>query len=432
MSLKFRYILFIGLLHTILVVLAYYILIDRKILFLGAEVVIIISLYLSYELYKAFIRPISLMQAGTDAIADADFNIKYVKTGSKEIDKLIATYNNMIDHLREERIMMSEQSYFVQNLIEVTPIGIIIMDYDGKLSTINPSARKTLNITGEWQGQSLSSYPSELVFSINKMQIGEQGVIAINGMDKYKCQINEVIHQGFKRKFILIQNLSSELLHSEKEAYGRIIRMMAHEVNNSIGAINSIIDTVVEFGFEDPTDPAWKASLNIAKERNQGLNQFMANYASILRLPAPQIQKINLVQLLKKSGQLYLPKAKEQDISISFELPTHPVTISGDHLLLEQAISNILKNALESIGSDGDIRIICTEFPTQFIITDNGQGIPPEIASQLFTPFFSTKPTGQGVGLMLIREILQSHKAEFSLTTNKESGWTAFSVTFKP
>lgn len=430
MSLKFRYILFVGLLHAILVVLAYYILIKQKILFLGAEVLILGSLYLSYELYKAFIKPISLMQAGTDAIADGDFSIKYVKTGSKEIDKLITTYNSMIEQLREERILMTEQSYFVQNLIEVTPIGIIIMDYDGHLSNINPSARKTLSISDKWQGKSLSDYPSELIKSIIAMKTGQQGIIAINGKDKYKCQVNEVIHQGFKRQFILIQDLSYELLESEKEAYGRIIRMMAHEVNNSIGAINSILDTVVEFGFDDPKDTEWKDILNIAIDRNKGLNKFMANYASILRLPPPQMQKMDLVELLKKCGQLYFPRAKEQDISITFEMPVHSVTISADKLLLEQAISNILKNAIESIVSDGDIRIICTEYPTTFTIADNGGGVPVETESQLFTPFFSTKPTGQGVGLMLIRDILQSHKTTFSLKTNRESGWTEFRVAF--
>lgn len=430
MSLKYKYIFFIGLLHAILVVLAYFLLVDNKLWFLASEVLILGSLYLSYELYKGFIRPISLMQSGTDAIADGDFNIKYVKTGSKEIDQLIETYNTMINQLREERRQMTEQSYFVQNLIEVTPIGIIIMDYDGKLSNVNPSAQKTLRIRDKWQGKSLAEYPSDLVYAILKMEVGQSKMIVINGVDQYKCQINEVIHQGFKRQFILIHDLSVELIQSEKEAYGRIIRMMAHEVNNGIGAINSIIDTVVEFGFDDPTDPSWKESLVIAMERNQGLNQFMANYASILRLPEPQLQKVDLTEILKKCGQLYHPKAKELDISITFESPKHPVYVKADKLLMEQAISNMVKNAIEAISTDGDIRIVCNESPAEFIIYDNGTGVSKQVEQKLFTPFFSTKPQGQGIGLMIIRDILQSHKTDFSLKTDHESGWTAFSVKF--
>ena len=117
------------------------------------------------------------------------------------------------------------------------------------------------------------------------------------------------------------------MLASEKEAYGRIIRMMAHEVNNSMGAINSILDSVIEFGFkENLEDNELKQSLIIAKERNIGLSSFMANYASILRLPAPNIQKLDLARLLRKTGQLFQPIAVEKDISIEFDLPKHEVT----------------------------------------------------------------------------------------------------------
>ena len=430
MSLKYKYILFIAIIHIVLILVVYQLLLDNKWLFLGCEILVAFSLILSYQLYKEFIKPIQLMQSGADAIADADFSVKYIKTGSAEINTLIETYNQMIDQLREERTLMTGQSYFLQNLIEVTPLGIIIMDYDGKLSNVNPAAAKILDIKDSWIEKSLDFYSSELIPRIQKIPNDSPTLIEVNGIDKYKVQINEVVHQGFKRKFILIDDLSTEMLKTQKEAFGKIIRMMAHEVNNSMGAVNSIIDTVVEYGFDDNDDPALKESLEIAKERNVGLGKFMANYASILRLPEPQMQKMDLAAMLKKSGQLYIPKAKELDISIEFDLPKQPVTIIGDKLLLEQAISNIIKNAIEAIHQDGDIKISCTEYPTSFTIGDNGEGIPDKIAHKLFTPFFSTKPTGQGVGLMLIRDILTSHKTDFTLKTNTETKWTEFVVRF--
>ncbi len=429
MSLKYKYLFFIGIIHLVLVVLIYQLLKDQKLIFIATEVLVMFSLFLSYLLYKAFIRPIQLMQAGSDAIADADFSVKYVKTGSKEIDKLVDIFNTMIDKLRLERTSMAEQSYFIQNLIEVTPLGIIIMDFDGNISSINPTAKSLLNIDNKSIGKNLSDYPSELVDEILKIETSSSTVITLNGIDKYKCQVNEVIHQGFQRKFILIDDLSREFLESEKEAYGRIIRMMAHEVNNSMGAINSILDSVIEFGFEDDKNLDLKESLSIAKKRNVGLGIFMANYASILRLPPPQKKKMDLVQLLKKCGQLYIPIAKENNIKITFVLPSQSITVFGDHLLLEQAISNILKNSIESIEQDGEVKLTCGQGPTHFTISDNGAGIPPEIEQQLFTPFFSTKPTGQGVGLMLIRDILDSHNTTFTLKSD-EVGWTHFKVDF--
>ncbi len=430
MSLRFKYILFIAIIHTVLILVIYQLLEDNKWLFLGTELLVVFSLFLSYELYKGFIKPIQLMQSGVDAIADADFSIKYTKTGSFEINNLIETYNQMIDRLREERTLMTGQSYFLQNLIEVTPLGIIIMDYDGKLSNVNPSAAEILDITDNWTDKRLDQYTSELIPRIQKIANNDPTLIEVNGIDKYKVQINEVVHKGFKRKFILIDDLSTEMLKTQKDAFGKIIRMMAHEVNNSMGAVNSILDTVVEYGFKEGDDPLLKESLEIARDRNLGLGKFMANYASILRLPEPQMQKMDLTLLLKKSGQLFIPKAKELDISIEFDLPKHPVTITGDKLLLEQALSNIIKNAIEAIHEDGDIKISCTEYPTTVIISDNGEGIPNKIAHKIFTPFFSTKPTGQGVGLMLIRDILTSHNTDFSLQTNPKTTWTEFKVRF--
>lgn len=430
MSLKFKYILFITLIHVVLILVIYQWLEENKWLFLGAEILVVCSLFLSYQLYKGFIKPIQLMQSGVDAIADADFSIKYTKTGSSEINNLIETYNQMIDQLREERTLMSGQSYFVQNLIEVTPLGVIIMDYDGKLSNVNPAAAKILDIKDRWNEKSLEEYPNELIPKILKIENNKPSLIEVNGIDKYKVQINEVVHQGFKRKFILIDDLSTEMLNTQKEAFGKIIRMMAHEVNNSMGAVNSILDTVIEYGFENSSDDTLKESLIIAKERNVGLGKFMANYASILRLPKPQIQKMDLASVLKKSGQLFIPRAKALDISIEFDIPNHSVTINGDKLLLEQAISNMIKNAIESIDNNGDIKISCTEYPTTFTIADNGKGIPEKIVHKIFTPFFSTKPTGQGVGLMLIRDILTSHKTEFSLKTDPLTKWTEFKVKF--
>lgn len=432
MSLKFKYIFFIIILHIVLITLTYFLLKDNLWYFIASEILVFLSLFFSYLLYKSFIRPIDLMHSGMDAIADKDFSVKYLTTGSTEVDHLVDVYNGMIDTLREERTMISEQSHFIQKIIEVTPIGIIIMDYDGKISTVNPAARKQLGISyaAKVEGKLIADYQSEIIDALIKSDVGIPEVITIKGMDKYKVQINEVIHQGFKRKFILIDDLSSELLKTEKDAFGTIIRMMAHEVNNSMGAINSILDTVVEFGFEGQGDQELKESLLVARKRNVGLSQFMDNFASLLRLPPPTKKKIDLARLLKKTGQLFVHNALEKNITITFEIPNLVVTVIADAILLEQAISNMIKNAIEAIGEDGEVKIFCADNSPRFTISDNGSGISDKVAQKLFTPFFSTKTTGQGVGLMLIRDVLQSHNVTFNLSTDQITGWTHFEVRF--
>lgn len=369
------------------------------------------------------------MHTATDAILDADFSVKYLKSGSSDVDKLVEVFNQMIDILRSERIKMSEQSYFIQKLIEVTPVGIIILDFDDNISSYNPFCKDIFNFENDVIGKPFFQIEFPLVKEISKIAPGHAQIISANGIEKYKCQINEVIHQGFKRKFILIDNLSKEILETEKNAFGKIIRMMAHEVNNSIGAINSIIDSVSEFGFESEDDPL-KSSLMLAKDRNIALNKFMANYASILRLPDPTLVKMDLVPIVKKIGRLYVPIAEEKNIDIAFDLPFGPISIKGDEVLLEQALTNMIKNSIEAIGENGKIILTCSESPTILQIKDNGSGISDKHIKKLFTPFFSSKPTGQGVGLMLIKDILLQHHTEFSLTTDWQIGWTTFEVRF--
>ena len=217
------------------------------------------------------------------------------------------------------------------------------------------------------------------------------------------------------------------MLENEKRAYGKVIRMMAHEVNNSIGAVNSIIDTSIDYQ-SDLTDEFAEditQSLTIAKERNQRLNLFMRNFADIIRLPFPKKEPIVLQSFLQDISILMEASAKAQNIQINLTLlPAHHRIIYIDRQQMEQVFVNIIKNAIEAIEEKGMINISTT--PKSVLVQDNGKGIPPEQADQLFTPFYSDKMNGQGIGLTLSKEILLNHDFAFSLQT--VDGWTTFEI----
>lgn len=369
------------------------------------------------------------MKSGTDVLRNADYTIQYLKTGSPDVDNLIQVFNTMIEKLKSERVSTAEQGYFVQRMLEVSPLATIIFDFDRRISLANMSAQRLLGLPRDAQGHYLDNYPSPIVSEvIRHMDDDEPFVIALDGNNKYKCQIGDVVHQGFKRKFLMIDDLSKQMLQTEKNAYGKIIRMMAHEVNNSIGAINSILDTVKDVGLSEE-DQDLKESLQVAMDRNKGLCDFVDRYASVLRLPKPILKPTPLNDILMKCHQLYAHKAKELGVAITLDLDNRNPIPLLDATLMEQAISNILKNAIESPGAY-QIKVSSSSAPVGFQIIDNGAGISPEQESQLFTPFYSTKPNGQGVGLMLIREVLVQHKAKYSLRTDRDSGWTCFGVEF--
>lgn len=420
--------MFIATIHTVIALLCFYLLRDQKLYFILSEFGILFSLFLSYLMYRSFIRPLDFMYSGTDAITDKDFNIKFVKTGSNEMDRLIDVYNSMIDNIREERIQVEEQHFFLKKLINASPNGIIILNYDDQITDINPKALRVLDLKENVIHQPLTNFSNPLLLQIAQLKVGQPNIISTEGFEKYKCEVSHFIHRGFKRKFILIHELSKEILEAEKRAYEKIIRMMAHEVNNSIGAINSILQTHIDFNTEENSDE--RESLEIAIDRNKSMSVFMKNFAKVVRLPKPHLERIEVNELLQNIGKLMESQANSKKIKIDFQLDKNSFFASIDAKQIEQVLVNVIKNAIESIDYQGIIQIQSAAAPRTIVVRDNGKGISSEVADKLFTPFFSTKMDGQGVGLTLIREILLNHDAQFSLKT-LEDGWTEFRIIFK-
>lgn len=427
MSLKVKFFCFILLIHGIIGYLMYQLLgEERRLWFFLVEVGILVSIFLSYLLYKQLIRPIELMAMGANAIEDGDFNVKFVKTGSIEMDQLIQVYNKMINNIREERTQTQEQHYFMEQLLNVTPSAILILDYDKRLTHANPAALALLPLQNRL-GAELHTVQHPIVQACQQLALNEFMVIQPDGLSQYKITCRQFLDKGFKRLFYVINDLSKEMLETEKRAYEKVIRMMAHEVNNSIGAVNSIMDISIDYqsSLADESARDITHSLIIAKERNQRLNQFMRNFADIIRLPAPTKRPVILPTFLQDMAQLMTAAANQKGIQLQlYLLPVHHRTIPIDRQQLELVFVNIIKNAIEAIAEKGVIRISTTS--NSVLVQDNGKGISPEKAAQLFTPFYSDKMQGQGIGLTLSKEILINHGFTFSLQTQEE--WTTFEI----
>ena len=433
MTLRTKFILFIALIHVLLIALSFYIFRSNKLLFIISETFIILSLFLSRSLYLELIAPLRLLMTGIDAIQDKDFNIKFLKTGKLEMDQLIEVYNKMIDQLREERTKQEQQHHFLGKLIQTSPSGIVILDFDEKIFNLNPRARELLGINEqEVVGKSLDSLDHPVLLALSKLNTGGAKTISPNGIQIYKCQKSHFIDRGFAHHFIMIEELTTEILAAEKQAYGKIIRMMAHEVNNSIGAVNSILHTLLKFHY---AEPEFQHSLEVAVHRNDHLNQFMKKFADLVRLSRAQKENLELNELVYNVTQLMEYKARESQIVFQYEWSSIPVPVFADAHQMEQVLINIIKNAMESIVQKNDpgpryIKFRTLYKPKQLIIEDNGLGISQEIQPQLFSPFFTTKRDGQGIGLTVIREILMNHGYLYSLVTNA-SGVTSFVIHFK-
>ncbi|AQG78136.1 sensor histidine kinase [Spirosoma montaniterrae] len=415
-----RYLVYIIAVHAVLVALTFQVLKTSKQWFIASEVLIGLSLVVGWRIYRSFQKPSEFIASGIEAIRDQDFTVKFVPTGNRDVDELIRVYNLMIDQLRLERTRQAEQQFFLDKLVDASPIALLILDFDERVSAINPKARKLLDLPdNQLIGKPLTAIGHPLLAQLSTLQPDQPQTVKLAGVETYRVLLGQFIDRGFRRQFLFIEELTAEIIETEKKAYGKVVRMMAHEVNNSIGAINSIL----HIAEPELPNPDLRQAVRVAIERNDRLNLFMRRFADVVRLPVPNRASTNLTVFVDAVGQLMQPQAHARGVQLTTQLPAEPVYWLVDIGQMEQVLVNVVKNALEACTAGNVVDIELTN--RQLAVRNNGQPIPDTVVANLFDPFFSTKTIGQGIGLTLTREILLNHGFSFSLATEAD-GWTVF------
>jgi len=388
---------------------------------------------MSLIIYRQLIQPVDALASAAESIREKDFSMKMLKVGYYEMDLLIDVYNLMIDQLRNERLKLQEQHFFLEKLIRAAPSGIIIFDLNGKIISINPAAERfTGSKLSDIEGKHVDDIPNKIFQKIARLQVGSSQVISISGIQTYKLEKVNFVDRGFNHFFVIIEKLTDEINNSQKKAYTGVIRMMSHEINNSIGAVNSILKSSMDFFKKPEPDRGenYREAIDIAIQRNEHLNRFMNNFAEVVRLPHPKFKIVDLNDLLNKIFKLISAELTEKHLKLIPILKKGSFPIRMDANQMEQVLVNIVKNAMEASEVGGKIEVITENEPNRkLIIRDFGKGIPAKIQEKLFTPFFSTKENGQGIGLTLTREILLNHGFGFSLQTVK-ANVTEFIIDF--
>lgn len=396
------------------------------------EGVALSGILLSVLLYYKLIKPYQVILSGMELLKEQDFSTMLRKGESKEANQMIDVFNRMISQLRHERLQVREKNHFMDLLIKASPLGIIILDYDFRVTDVNPFGLKLLGIDhiDVARGKTLAEMDIELASLLATLNQGDDIVIRNMGTASYRCVRSSFVDQGFDHPFILIEEITHELLKVEKESYDRIIRMMSHEVNNSVGAIGSTLNVVSDILNQEDMNhykdvlPAIDASFN----RCGHLAQFISNLAQVVRIPPPSLSYVSLNEQAKAIEALTRMECTRRNIKLTMQLDERDCLVHIDGIQFEQALFNIVKNAYESIDTNGEIRIITNSSPASVLVEDNGPGIPPDVDKKLFTPFYTTKTTGQGIGLMFVRDILVNHNCKFNLNT--KNGWTTFQIYF--
>jgi two-component system, NtrC family, nitrogen regulation sensor histidine kinase NtrY len=432
MTLKSKLLLFFLLLHAVEMVIAFYVRKVNSELFVMVEAGILVSIVFSGWFYFSLTRPLDLIYAGIESIRNKDFNVRLKETGQKDLDRLIDVYNRMIDQLREEKITKHEQQFFLDQLLKVSPSGIIILDPDNRILMVNPAAAIFIRTEhDDAKGKKLDQLPSPLASELNKVRLNEKTIIHLSGLEKYKVTRSGFVNRGLRNQFFIIDEFTREIYKVERNAFENVIRLMSHEVNNSVGPVNSILDSVKNYinSFADSSGTDYTNALQVATEKNLNLNNFVRNYANVFKLPPPHFELIDLNKIAGEMVNFYKSEAAKRNIQIITGFHNKKIPVNIDVNQFEQVLKNVFCNAIEALEEEGLIVVSTTALPACLKIKNNGKPITPEIKKNIFKPFYSTKKNGQGIGLTLSREILHNHCCKFNLVSLQD-GWTEFQIMF--
>ena len=396
--------------------------------YIGEGLVLFILCYLPF-FYRKIVKPLNSIGSGMELLREQDFSSRLSPVGQYEADRIVNVFNRMMEQLKNERLRLREQNNFLDLLIKASPMGVILTTLDEDLSELNPMAQKMLGVRQEdVLGKKMNEIDSPLAAELANVPKGETATVRLNDSNIYRCTHSSFIDRGFQHPFFLIESLTDEVMKAEKKAYEKVIRMIAHEVNNTTAGITSTLDTVeqalsTEEGMDDICDV-----MRVCTERCFSMSRFITRFADVVKIPEPTLTPVDLNDLAFTCKRFMEGMCTDRNIKLRLEIDETLKEVKMDASLFEQVLVNIIKNAAESIEKDGEI-IVRTLSPAIIEVVDSGKGISKEVEAKLFSPFFSTKPNGQGIGLIFIREVLMRHGCTFSLRTYAD-GLTRFRILF--
>lgn len=401
--------------------------------FCWLELIVVISVILLVLFYKRVVKPIYLIGNGMELLKEQDSSSRLGKVGQSDADRVVEVFNRMMDQLKKERLHVREQNHFLDLLINASPMGVLILDLDRRILSINPAACRILGgiRSQDWMGKPLASLENPLAKELRSLPLFGSRTVRLGDASIYKCIRSSFVDSGYSHTFYLIESLTDEVFRAERKAYEKVIRMISHEVNNTTAGITSTLDTLQSTFQGMPEGADICEVLQVSIDRCYSMSRFISNFADVIRIPEPCCRPTSLNQVAGTCKRFMETVCQEQGIDLRLELCEPSPIVEIDSPLFEQVLVNIIKNALESIGRKGHIIIQTFADPPGIEIADTGKGISKETESKLFTPFFSTKPNGQGLGLIFIREVLDKHHCLFSLRTYPD-GFTRFKIAFPP
>jgi two-component system nitrogen regulation sensor histidine kinase NtrY len=377
----------------------------------------------------------------TEAVRYRDFSGNFNSNGLplqfKELSENFNTINLVLRTISREK---ETQYHYLQKILEIVETGILFYAEDsGEVTWMNESLKKMLRIPYLKTIKSLESRNENLYKEIISMRPGVVTVRNDEGAFRALLSVSSFQTEGKRYKLIAFQNINEVLDEAEAEAWHKLLRVLTHEIMNSIAPISSLADTLKtrleQLATNDASLQDIGLGIDTIKNRSAGLLKFAETYRSLNKIGTPELQHLYVRQIFENIYVLMLPTLNQKCIEVEIILNDPDLSIKADPVLIEQALINLIVNAMAALKDTTNPKITLSAYQVPYArvilkVTDNGPGISEELHDKIFIPFFSTKKLGSGIGLTICRQIMLLHHGNIQVQI-KEGVETAFLLQFQ-
>jgi nitrogen fixation/metabolism regulation signal transduction histidine kinase len=381
------------------------------------------------------------------SIRHADFSQSFSSTGlGSSFKDLNQAFTDVIGDFHKVREEKEEHYRYLQTVVQHVGIALIVYQKDGKVELLNAAAKKLFRITQLHHVNKLEGFSPALVKSLTQLKAGERSLVKIyqsGEILQLAVYATEFRLHNQMYTLVSIHNIQSELEEREMDAWQKLIRVLTHEIMNSVTPISSLAGTANELLREISPDMIDNKCLSESlmdigeavhtiQKRSEGLLHFVEAYRSLTRLPQPKFREFAISELFNRLEQLISEDLNTAQISFKRNINPKQLKLTADPEQMEQVFLNLIKNANQALQGQTNAKIDLNAFTDNqgrvvFQVVDNGPGIAPDIQEKIFIPFFTTKKEGSGIGLSLSRQIIRLHKGTISVSSDSKSG-TIFTI----
>lgn len=399
--------------------------------------------FLIYELIAYIETTNKKLTSFLQSIKHADFSSSFTDRGmGKSFEELNNAFNEVIGEFQKYRSEKEEHLNYLLTVIHHVSIGMVAFKADGKIDQYNKAVTDMFKVRNIRNIRDLKALKEDFPERLMKMKAGDNILVKVFVDDELlqlSIHATQFRMRGDDFTLISLQNIHNELEEKEIESWQKLIRVLTHEIMNSITPISSLAGTVREMllneedentvkmnPLDDEDVESVQSALITIEKRSQGLLNFVEIYRNLTRIPKPNFRYFLVQQVFENAQQLLKPKIDELKIDYSHRIIPEGLMVTADPDLIDQVIINLLLNAVDAVKEKPNpaIALLATDFNGRIKIEvrDNGYGIKPDIMDKIFMPFFTSKKHGSGIGLSLSRQIMHLHKGTIAVRSKPDEG----------